>query len=294
MCHVHFRCPAIANYLYRANNNLRKDLGKVKGLLRWKFYQNKIDKIVTNNLLTLQALVHASRDSNLEPSRTAVNELRVQLTNECARNRSGTSDNEDMENRDNDTFSVVTKFIERVDMNDFPNWKISINSEDGTNHLYYFGAISSGYCQLEVIINNEGFWKVCHKGRERSGVTLDWANVSNEIDSVQELKKLMSTIQSLKICSGFSIDNYETLSQDHALPVYYTRNGEPAAFVESSPSQCHKKFIRSTNCLLFIQYDETLGTTEICAACQHSKHYMRTLKSRLNCQDQKEEKSKFT
>lgn len=63
--------------------------------------------------------------------------------------------------------------------------------------------------------------------------------------------------------------------------------------MESSPSQCHKKFIRSTNCLLFIPYDETLGTTEICAACQHSKHYMRTLKSRLNCQDQKEEKSKF-
>ena len=83
-------------------------------------------------------------------------------------------------------------------------------------------------------------------------------------------------------------------------PVYYMRNGEPAAFVEVNPSQHHKKSIRSTNCLIFIPYDEALQpVNEICAACGHTQHYLTTLKSRIYSQNQigeknKGENSKFT
>ncbi len=289
VCHAHFSCKAIHNYLYRANKNLRKDLGKVKGRLRWRFYRKKIENIVDNNITTLKDLV-----SSREPSREAVNELRQQLKNEC--DSKPESNDEDMACETTDNTTLVEKLLESDEINDFPDWKFRVNSEDGTSHLYYFNEVSRGYCQVEVIINNEGCWSVLHEGRARYGVTLDWANISDQINSLMDLKKLLLTIQTTKICSGISIDNYETvLPKDNTMPVYYTRNGEAAAFLENNPSQFHKKTIRSTNCLLFMPSDETLCTDEICAACEHSKHYLRTLKSRLNCSAaQKEEKSKFT
>ena len=54
--HVHFSSTAIANYLYRANNNLTRDLGNVNGILRWKFYREEVERIVTTSSSTLQAL----------------------------------------------------------------------------------------------------------------------------------------------------------------------------------------------------------------------------------------------
>ena len=39
--HVDFGSVGIANYLYRANNNLTRDLAKVNGVLRWKCFREK-------------------------------------------------------------------------------------------------------------------------------------------------------------------------------------------------------------------------------------------------------------
>ena len=147
--------------------------------------------------------------------------------------------------------------IETFNIDEFPNWKKCVNSESNTAHLFYYGEECIGYPQIEVTINDEGFWKIRHEGRERK-IYLDWADISN---------------------------------------------GDPAAFVEVNPSQHHKKSIRSTNCLIFIPYDEALQpaneVNEICAACGHSQHYLRTLKSRIYSQNQigeknKVENSKFT
>ena len=184
---------------------------------------------------------------------------------------------------DDDVFE--TNFIECLDCDKFPDWKKCFNDGDSTGHLFYFAGRSIGYCQIEIIINSDRFWKIRLEGRERR-ISLDWAGVSSQINSTQDLNNLMATIQSLRICSGCSFEEY-----------HFTRNGEPAAFAESSPSQHHKKIIRSTNCLIFIPYDEALSSIDICAACEHSKHYLRTLKSRLNSQGNENEekgKSKFT
>ena len=77
--HKNFGSSAIANYLYRANNNLRRDLGKVSGILRWRYYREEIERIVTDHFSTLQALI-SSRDYdsiNTEMSRNSVTELRA-------------------------------------------------------------------------------------------------------------------------------------------------------------------------------------------------------------------------
>ena len=175
-------------------------------------------------------------------------------------------------------------------------WKTSFNTQDSTAHLFYFGG-NSGYCEVKVIINDEGFWKVYLEGKQRMNINLEWLNVSSEIASFKDVKTLMLAIQSLKICDGCKFNNYETVvSDDLSLPVYHTRSGEPAAFVENKPSQHHKKVIRSTFCLLFIPYDELLSPREICPACEQTQNYLRTLKSRKAQmeQEKKQDSSKFT
>lgn len=294
--HVNFGSTAIANYLYRANNNLRRDLGKVNGILRWKYYREEIERIVRVHLSTLQGLISSrDLDSNIEMSGNTVTGLRQQLTQECLKRLNSPEENIDEESQDDMMFE--TKLIECLDFDKFPDWKKCFNVEDSTGHLFYFGGRSIGYCQIEIIINSDRFWKIRLEGRERR-ISLDWADVFSQINCIQDLNKLMATIQSLRICSGCSFEEYQTVvPPNNCDPVYFTRNGEPAAFAESSPSQHHKKIIRSTNCLVFIPYDEALSSTDICAACEHSKHYLRTLKSRLNSQgneDKKNGNSKFT
>ena len=88
------------------------------------------------------------------------------------------------------------------------------------------------------------------EGKQRMNVNLEWLNIPSEIVFVKDIKTFMLAIQSLNVCTGCKFDNYETVvSDDPSMPVYHTRSGEPAAFVETNPSQHHKKVIRPTFCL---------------------------------------------
>lgn len=78
--HMHFSSTAIANYLYRANNNLTRDSGKVNGILRWRYYREEVERIVTTNSSTLQPLI-SPRDTIMD----SLTELHKHLTQECTR-----------------------------------------------------------------------------------------------------------------------------------------------------------------------------------------------------------------
>lgn len=101
-------------------------------------------------------------------------------------------------------------------------------------------------------MNSSGYWGVIFEGKKRINITLEWADALPQIKTETDLKRLMSIVQSLKTCSGCDIDKYKTvLPRDESLPIYCTRSGEPAAFVEAMPSKYHTKVIRSTHCMVF-------------------------------------------
>ena len=291
---VLFDPTAISNYLYRSNNNLSKGLGKTQGkgslksCLRWKACTKNIGEIVKSHQDILENLCSCS-----DVSSTEINQLREDLKKKNAFSESTAGTTPD----DNDTDTpFTTSLIETIKLNNFPNWKTSFNSQNSTAHLFYFGG-NSGYCEVEVIINDEGFWKLYLEGKQRMNINLEWLNIPSEIAFLKDIKILMLAIQSLKICAGCKFDNYETFaSDDPSVPVYHTRSGEPAAFVENNPFQHHKKVIRSTFCLLFVPHDELLLPREICAACEQTQNYLRTLKSRnaQMAQERKQDGSKFT
>ena len=121
--HVHFSSTAIANYLYRANNNLTRDLGKVSGILRWRYYQEEIGRIVTTNSSTLQALI-SSRDTIMD----SVTELRKHLAQECT-GKGNPPAEEGMNSDTEEDTAFETRFVENFDLSQFPNWMQCFNEE---------------------------------------------------------------------------------------------------------------------------------------------------------------------
>ena len=239
---------AISNYLYRSNNNLSKGLGKIQGkesqrsCLRWKAYMKNIGEIVKIHQETLENLCSCSDVSSIK-----INQLREDLKKKKSFSESITGSTPCNDDTD---MPFKPSLIETIDLNKFPMWKTSFNTQDSTAYLFYFGG-NSGYCEVEVIINDEGFWKVYLEGKQMMNINLEWLNDSSEIASFKDVKTLMLAIQSLKICDGCKFNNYEpVVSDDLSLPVYHTCSGEPAAFVENKPSQHHKKVIRSTFCTI--------------------------------------------
>jgi hypothetical protein len=249
-----------------------------------------IEKIVNSHQDTLENLCSCSDVSSSE-----LNQLREDLKKVNALSESTTPCNNLYSGINTDT-PFKSSLIETFNMDDFPKWKSSFNTPDSTAHLFYFGG-NSGYCEVEVIINDEGFWKIYLEGKLRTNINLEWLNIPSEIAFLKDIKALMLAIQGLKICAGCKFDHYETIVPDDlSVPVFHTRSGEPAAFVENNPSQHHKKVIRSAFCLLFIPHDELISPKNICAACEQTQNYLRTLKSRKAqiVQGREQDSSKFT
>ena len=55
---IHFDCVKLRNYVYRSVNNQRKGLGKFKGVLRWKYYTQYVDRIITKHQKVLINLLN--------------------------------------------------------------------------------------------------------------------------------------------------------------------------------------------------------------------------------------------
>ena len=75
---VRFDCKGIQNYFYRSMNNLSKGLGKFDGHLRWKFYLNSIQKIVTKHQVSL--LKHLDSEISDIPN---CDELKMSIESKC-------------------------------------------------------------------------------------------------------------------------------------------------------------------------------------------------------------------
>ena len=77
---VCFKCKHIQNYYYRSINNLSKGLGKFNGCLRWKFYSNYIERIVSKHQQTIHSLF---LDSSLNSDIQNFDDFKKDLEAEC-------------------------------------------------------------------------------------------------------------------------------------------------------------------------------------------------------------------
>ena len=139
-----------------------------------------------------------------------------------------------------------------------------------------------GYCKYEVIVDKSKSWQLTvdgHKGE----VDLKWANMAEQIHTEYDLLQILAFIENSSTCSGVSLDKYSELITDKAIPVYHTRDGYPAAFVEIPKSELSLPLIRSSNCsILLPERSDVIDVPTTCKSCKLTENYLRTIKSRRN------------
>ena len=111
-----------------------------------------------------------------------------------------------------------TRFVENFDLSQFPNWKQCFNEDKNTSHLFYFGGKSIGCSQIEIIIDSNKVWTIRHEGMERN-INLEWADVSPQVNSIQDLVQLLVSIKSLRVCPGCPFEQFARLN-----PVLQTKD----------------------------------------------------------------------
>eukprot|EP00112_Aurelia_sp_Birch-Aquarium-sp1_P004779 Seg1542.3 transcript_id=Seg1542.3/GoldUCD/mRNA.D3Y31 product="Transposable element P transposase" protein_id=Seg1542.3/GoldUCD/D3Y31 len=157
--------------------------------------------------------------------------------------------------------------------------------------LIYASLKLKGYPQIEVILSKETHfkWEIYVEGKQRQ-VDLNWCDIpQNQLFYLDDLVKLLQTLQELKSCPGIDYEKYAELFAENKDDVAFrTTKREPAAFIETLPSQFHKKIIRSQQCAIFLPKND-LVCVKLCDNCKRSGHYMRTMRS---CTEDKENKAR--
>lgn len=264
VCGVRFDCANLQNYFYRSTNNLTKGLGKYHGYLRWKFYSNYIERIIsTHQTLLLQSLVQ-TQSSEFSNRPCKYDELNRDLENECL---SCLEDSKLSQSLAYKITKVSANLASR-----FPKWKIIPSVKESNVYLYYMGN-STVNVQYQVTVLSDGSYSFIFMGQPKS-LNFDRSVIPPAVHDKNQLCSLMKYLEKFHLCPGVSVENYQDFIPDSDnIPLYKTSNGEPAAFVESVPGDLSKKLVRSTKCDILIN-----GTC--CSGCLNTSHYLRTLKSR--------------
>lgn len=284
--HTYFKNHDLRNYFHRATNNLVKDLGKMKGILRWVYYKNRLTEVFEKFRHLLKVIL-ADCDS---VSQDEIEELKGFINEQCLEaryinNESTVTDRaktspEKFEDSDS---LFIDQITELHILDKFPQWKANYNDINKSAHLFFFSG-NDGYAEVEVIINCDKTWIIILEGKLKCNANLEWADVPIHITSISELQQLLLVIQGAHICKGCPFEPFEgIIPSDNSQPVFFTKNKEAGAYAENNNSHFHKKVIRSTGCVVFLPgMDDLVCAKSICDFCAKTEHYLRTKKSRFN------------
>ena len=277
---VKYSNQSIRNYFHRVSANKLKGVGKTKGTCRWIFYKNNVKSFLEANKHLLTPALHGEHLDEI-----TINSLVEQLKSHCTQQSTAHNLVHESECYLNKKFEL--SYVNQVfELNIMPKltstWSKHFNNEKNTLHFYQFGKCP-GYAEKEIEITAAGTWSIYLEGKLRS-IELSWADIPNRVQTCNDLTHLLDTIGSMKLCQGCQFDKYklvyETLESESE-PLFKTKDGTPAAFVEIWMSKNKEKVIRSSKCILFLWQDGSIKTPDNCQACESVDHYLRTKLSRM-------------
>lgn len=256
---IYFNCKHIQNFFYRSTNNLCKGLGKFNGYLRWKYFSNYIERIVSKHQQALHSLFVDSDDNS-----QCFDDLKNDLESQCLSSLSENESSQSLAYK----ISKTNSSLERK----FPKWKVVPDVNKSEVHLFFMANNSPVVFLHEVVIIADGSYYIVYKEKRKSlDVNLDLPQTIHRKD---QLYLFMTSLEKLNICSAILAEKYiNLLPEENTTPVFKTNCGDPGAFVETTPTCGNKKYIRSAKCSL-------LSKDTCCKECMRVDHYMRTLKSR--------------
>lgn len=250
----------LQNYLYRAKHNIVPNLGKAnKGHLRWTEFSKHINDILLKHGEEIEVFLNepAAVDQNKAKS------LRQALEENCE----GLAFDGDLD----------SKTLQNIDFKEhFPGWSYAYDGKSLNPHFYYHA--TNEYPQTEIILLENKSFEIFFEGKKRN-IDLNWFNVPSKIGIFSELKSTLNSFKRLKPCPAIDFLKFEDVctSCDNGI-VFKTSKGQPAAFVETVPSNFHKRIIRSATCFMYLQDLESKYVFP-CNSCKKVAQYLRTLRS---------------
>jgi len=164
-CGIIYSNEAINNYFYRARKNIVKDLGKMKGYLRWAYFRKNIDVLIDEFESSLKTLLKCPTSVNYSQLEKLREALDVQcLSNDCNMQQQQTTQIK-VESTTQSQLNI--KDLEGQGLNSKENWSVSYNKQENTGHLFYFGG-NKGYAQIEIIIHPDGNWNIDARRQEKT------------------------------------------------------------------------------------------------------------------------------
>ena len=230
---VHYSSNSVSNYFHRVRNNQVKGIGKTKGILRWTYFNNDMWNVMHSQGEVLQLLFKG----NLLKENEKVSLLQ-QLQSTCDESMSQKSKKDD--NQEAETILSETLEISKVgSIFDSPvlvlEWSFQecLVGNVKTIHFFCFGNCP-GYAEKEVELNNNGKWCVNIDGIKRE-VDFEWTECPQDIKTLGDIPNLLNCLAKLSVCQECDYQKYETAvppESEYGQPVFMTKDGTPAAFVE--------------------------------------------------------------
>ncbi|KAL9978119.1 hypothetical protein ACROYT_G015604 [Oculina patagonica] len=113
----------------------------------------------------------------------------------------------------------------------------------GKTLLFYCFGNCSGYAEREVQLNANGNWCLYVEGIQKE-TDLEWTECPQIIKTFQDIPDLLNCFAKLTVCQGCEFQKYETVlppESEYGQPVFMTKDGKPAAFVERIISKNYNK-----------------------------------------------------
>lgn len=290
---VHYSSQSVRHYFHRVLKNKVKGVGKTKGVLRWRYFKDDIWNVMHSQAEVLQSLLQGNilkesdKVSLLEQLRFSCTESMSQKENKEPSQVEETVLTKPFEiNEVSSIFQSDIKpaLVREWSFQEYTTGKIK------TLLFYCFGNCG-GYAEREVQLNANGNWCLYVEGIQRE-TDLEWTECPQIIKTFQDIPDLLNCFAKLTVCQGCEFQKYETVlppESEYGQPVFMTKDGKPAAFVERIISKAKQKIIRSDKCLILLPQEEAFEISNCCSACKSAGHYLRTLKSRKMMTDKTEQ-----
>ena len=270
-----FSSHSIKSYLQRASRNLVKNLGKQNegfqnGKLWWYYFISNVSAVLHCSKELIRNLLNGETISHQD-----CNTLQVRIQDECSdanENKIKISvDNIKLNLKSKDMFSFISKE---------PHWKHDFDMKTDMLHMYHFGK-GVGYAKFEIVVGENQQWEFIFEGCSRK-VDLSWTGLQSVLETVSDVKLLMSTIEKFKICSALSFVRFDDVTggPNPYEPLFHTKTYEPAAFCEINQSNFGEKVNWSSLCSFFPPNDDIVYKEVTCDSCKSTANYLRTMRSR--------------
>lgn len=265
ICGAQFEPASMRRFFPRiANNELKSNIGKENGKVRWSYFGKQIDELICVSRKDLEQMLNSSK--------TTPEDVIVRTSDQLRRICSTVVINHELQpiahtpNFSNQFFNLVKPLLATPTTSCWVPW---FDSAKEICHIYRFDE-SPGYAEVEIRVLSTGEWVFYSSKIERDKSKVELLHsIPAKLNNISDLAELIKKIDVCKFCVGCgNPKEYKDLNNNKPY-IYKKKDGTDGVRLEENT-------VFSADCKVLVP----TNSTSPCEACQTSRHYLRTLVSR--------------